>query len=58
MLELTDKSVDNLITGTAKRRAELSKKRLKDYRVFLDDEASGVHKEAPVGLDDSLDGIA
>jgi len=58
MLELTDKSVEDLITGTAKRRAELNKKRLQDYRVFMGDEASGPHKEALAGLDDSLDGIA
>ena len=58
MLELTDKSVEDLITGTAKRRAELNKKRLQDYKVFMGDEASGIHKETSAGLDDSWDGVA
>lgn len=46
MLKLTDKTVAELITGTAKRQAELNKKRLQDYRGFIGENTSGLHKEA------------
>ncbi len=46
MLKLTDKTVAELITGTAKRRAGLNKKRIQDYRGFIGENTSGLHKEA------------
>lgn len=55
MLKLTDKSVEELIAGTAKRRAELTERRLRDYQFFIGEDARDLQEDAPSELDDSLD---
>ena len=40
MLKLTDKSVEALITKTAKQRSELTEKRLRNYQVFIEKNVS------------------
>ncbi len=58
LLNLTDKSVEQLITGTARRRAELNKKRLQDYHIFIGENTREPLEDEPSGLDEAFDRIA
>ena len=40
MLNLNDKNVEELITKTAKQRADLTEKRLRNYQVFISKDTS------------------
>jgi hypothetical protein len=57
LLKLTTTSVEELIAGTARRRAELNKKRLHNYHTFMKEESAGRPTDESFGLDDAFDQI-
>jgi hypothetical protein len=58
LLKLTTASVEGLIAVTARRRAELNKKRLQAFHVFMRQNTEEILEDGLSGLDDALDRIA